>query len=26
MVALLEGRLRVGEAVERLMSRDAKAE
>ena len=26
MVALLEGRLKVGEAVERLMSRDAKAE
>jgi glycerol-3-phosphate dehydrogenase (NAD(P)+) len=26
MVALLEGRLRVGEAVEWLMSRDAKAE
>jgi glycerol-3-phosphate dehydrogenase (NAD(P)+) len=26
MVALLEGRLQVGEAVERLMSRDAKAE
>ena len=26
MVALLEGRLRVDEAVERLMSRDAKAE
>jgi glycerol-3-phosphate dehydrogenase (NAD(P)+) len=26
MVALLDGRLKVGEAVERLMSRDAKAE
>ena len=26
MVALLDGRLRVGEAVERLMSRDARAE
>jgi glycerol-3-phosphate dehydrogenase (NAD(P)+) len=26
MVALLEGRLRVGEAVERLMGREARAE